>query len=140
MDPQALRRPLLDADVIEQHKGCHRHHHNTQRLRHPDSLSEQLPVEEVQAVGPQALDPAAAQAVPQEIEPGVLPVEPTALGHDEQDQQQANQIPEALIEKGRMDLDAGILADPQLHPPGQGSLPAESLPIDEIGPPADDLA
>ena len=57
-----------------------------------------------------------------------------------QDQQQANQIPEALIEKGRMDLDAGILADPQLHPPGQGSLPAESLPIDEIGPPADDLA
>ena len=39
-----------------------------------------------------------------------------------------------------MDLDGGIRAGPQLHPPGQGSLGAESLPVDEVGPPANDLA
>ena len=39
-----------------------------------------------------------------------------------------------------MDLDVLIGADPQPHPPGQVRQSAEGLPVDEIGPAADDLA
>ncbi len=50
------------------------------------------PVKEVQAVGPQALHPGAAQAVPQEVKPGILPVKAAALGHHEQDQHQPDKF------------------------------------------------
>ncbi len=62
------------------------------------------PVEEVQAVRPQALDPEAAHAVPEEVEPGVLAVKVPGLGDDEEDQAAGPHVPEALIEEGGVDL------------------------------------
>ena len=131
---------LFDLDVVEQHHRGGDCQKQTQRLRHPDGLPQERPVKEIQAVRPQPLDPEPAQAVPQEVEPGVLPIEPAGFGDHEQDQQKPDQIPQALIEKRGMDLDILRGAGPQAHPPGQRGLGAEGLPIDEVGPAADALA
>ena len=130
----------LALDFIEQGQDRHENHDGTEGLGDPDGLAEKGPVEEVQAVGPQALDPGPAQAVPEEVEPGVLPVEPAAFGDDEEDQQQPHEVPEALVEKGGVDLHVLGGAGPQAHPPGQVRQATEGLPVDEVGPAADDLA
>ena len=126
--------------MIKEHAGRHGCQQQAQGLGHPNGLAQECPVEQIQAVGPQALDPGPAQAVPEEVEPGVLPVEPASLGDDEEDQQQPDQVPKALVEERGMDLHVLGGADPHPHPPGQVRQAAEGLPVDEVGPAADDLA
>ena len=130
----------MELDVVVQHEEGHEYHHKAQGLRHPDGLATDGPVEEIQAVGPQALDPEAANAVPQEVEPGVLTVEAAGLGYHEDDEQQAHQIPQALIQERGVDLHQLAGDGGQLHPPGQGGLGTEGLPVHEVAPPADALA
>ena len=130
----------LDFELVEQRQDGRSHHDGAEGLGDPDGLAEEGPVEEVQAVGPQTLDPGPAQAVPEEVEPGVLPVEPAASGHHEEDEQKPDEVPQALVKEGGMDLHVLAGAGPHPHPPGQVRRPAESLPVDEVGPAADDLA
>ena len=122
--------------------GQHREHEQrqAQRLGDADGLALEGPVEEVQAVGTQALDPEAADAVPQEVEAGILTVEAAVLGDGEHQDQQSDQIPHALVEEGGVDFDGLGGAGPQLHAPGQVGHAAEGLAVDEVGPAADALA
>ena len=131
---------LLEFDLIKQHQSRRDHHDRAESLGDPYGLAKEGPVKEIQAVGPQALDPGPAQTVPEEVEPGVFPVEAAALGDHEEDQQQANEVPQALVEEGGVDLHILRGAGPHPHPPGQVRQTAEGLPVDEVGPAADDLA
>ena len=131
---------MADADLIEEHGGGHQDHHKAQRLGDPDGLAHKGPVEEVEAVRPQALDPEAAHAVPEEVEPGVLAVKVPGLGDDEEHQAEAQDVPEALIEEGGVDLHVAAIDGGEAHPPGEGGLGAEGLPVHEVAPAADGLA
>ena len=118
----------------DQHHEGDDHQHHAEGLGHPDGLTKQGPVKQVQAVGAHPLDPGPADAVPDEVEAGVLPVEGPGLGDDEDDEEQTDEIPQALVEEGGMDLDVLRGGGPQPHPPGQVGLPAEGLAVDEIPP------
>ena len=129
-----------EAQVDHHHTGGNHHQHDAQCLGDPDGRAHERPVKQIQAVRPQALDPGAAKAVPQEIKAGVFAVKPAALGDDKHHQQQADQVPKALIEKGGVYFNILVGTGPQPHPPGQGSLGAEGLPVHKIAPPANGLA
>ena len=60
----------MELDMVQEHEGRHKHHHHRHRLRYTDGLTEQLPAEEIEAVGAETLDPEATKAVPQEVKPG----------------------------------------------------------------------
>ena len=61
-------------------------------------------------------------------------------GHHKHDQQQADQIPQTLIQEGRMHLDQLTALERQLHPAENRGLCAESLTVHEVAPAANDLA
>jgi len=130
----------VEPDVVKQHRQGGDHQQQAQHLGHPDGLPGDGPVEQIQAVGAQTLDPEAAHTVPQEVEAGVLAVEPPGLGYHKNDQQQADDVPQALIQEGGVDLHQFPSSGGQLHAPGQGGLGAEGLPVQEIAPAADGLA
>ena len=62
------------------------------------------------------------------------------LGDDEEDQAEAQDVPEALIEEGGVDLHVAAIDGGEAHPPGEGGLGAEGLPVHEVAPAADGLA
>ena len=126
-------------EIPNQHKYAHQHHHGAESLGHPYGLAEKLPVEQVQAVRAQALHPEAAQAVPQEVKPGVLPVKLPVLRHHKQQQKQTYEVPKALVEKGGMHLNEGAHFSGELHAEHGGGLCAEGLSVHKVAPPAHDL-
>ena len=130
----------MELDVVKQHRQSGDHQHQAQHLGHPDGLAGDGPVEQIQAVGAQALDPEAAHAVPQEVEAGVLTVEPPGLGYHKNDQQQADEVPQALVQEGGMYLHQLPGSGGQLHAPGHGGFRAKGLAVQEIAPAADGLA
>ena len=123
-----------------QHQKSGDDQHQAEQLAHPHRPAEDRQVKEVQTVGAQALDPEPAHAVPDEIEAGVLPVEGPGLGHHQQDQQQPHEVPQALVQESGVDLDVLGGGGPKPHPPGQGGLPAEGLPVHEVAPAAHGLS
>ena len=133
-DEEGLLPVGVAALADDQHHEGDDHQHHAEGLGHPDGLTKQGPVKQVQAVGAHPLDPGPADAVPDEVEAGVLPVEGPGLGDDEDDEEQTDEIPQALVEEGGMDLDVLRGGGPQPHPPGQVGLPAEGLAVDEIPP------
>ena len=118
----------------------HIYQHQAQHLGHPDGLAGDGPVEQIQAVGAQTLDPEAAHAVPQEVEAGVLTVESPGLGYHKNDQQQADEVPQALVQEGGMYLHQLPGSGGQLHAPGHGGFRTKGLAVQEIAPAADGLA
>ena len=90
---------------------------------------------DIQAVRAQALDPCAAGAVPCGIEQRDLALEP-AFFRIEMQQDEAGEVPEGLIEEGRVDHALAVDG----HAPGEGRRAAVGLAVDEIAPAADALA
>ena len=87
---------------------------------------------DIQAVRAQALDPCAAGAVPCGIEQRDLALEP-AFFRIEMQQDKAGEVPEGLIEEGRVDHALAVDG----HAPGEGRRAAVGLAVDEIAPAAD---
>ena len=107
-------------------------------LGHPNGR-----VEKVQAVGTQAFDASAAHTVPGKIAQKHLTVELAPFLGDHRQQDQSQQVPQGLVEKGWVDLGilqsaAHVLIDP--HTPRQIGRPAVSLNVHEIAPAAHQLA
>ena len=83
----------MELDVVQKHECRHKHHHHGHRLGYADGLTEQLPAEEIEAVGAETLDPKAAETVPQELEPRHFTVKLTILLHEEHDDEKSDDIP-----------------------------------------------
>ena len=97
-------------------------------------------MEKIEAVSPQALDPEAAEAVPEKVEAGALAVKAAGAGDDKIEQQQTDQIPKAFVEERRMHVHIGRTRGPQAHPPGKVSKIAEGFSIHKVAPAPDGLA
>ena len=134
--------------------------HQRDGRRHRDQrhdLAEAQPgVPDEQRVGAQALDPVAAQAVPDNIHQEQLAVE-AAVPPVQPEHQQPEQAPEAFVQEGGVNrlgrvhrnalggqggLDAGqvVVGALAVHAPGQGGVGAEGFLIDKVAPAADALA
>ena len=96
---------------------------------------------DVQAVGAQALDERAADAVPHGVEQNELAVKlPLVFAEPEVQQQKAHKVPQALVQKRRMYIH-GLPAGEREPHAGKGlGLAAERLAVDEVAPAADALA
>ena len=133
----------------KQHGGCN------DRADGHQLAGAQAGIANEQRVGAQTFDPAAAQAVPDDIGQEDLPVELAALDKACQDDK-ACQAPDAFIQESRMHRSGGVdshtggqcdlhrlqvgFGSLAVHAPGQRSVRAEGLLIDEVAPAADALA
>ena len=120
---------FADAQIQPQAAGGQQKY-NGQHLR-----GAQVGAPDVQTVGAQTFDPAAAQAVPHQIQQKDLAVELAAVQVQGQ-QQHAQQIPQGFIQKGGMHRRGAVDA----HAPGQGGLIAKGLGVAEVAPAADALS
>ena len=76
--------------LIDQQHRRHDTQHHAQQLGYTDRHTQQRPVEQIQAVGAQSLNPGAAKAIPEQIELKILPIKFAVLLHNQNDQQQTD--------------------------------------------------
>ena len=96
---------------------------------------------DIQTVCPQALDPGAADAVPEKVKQRSLSVVAAAafpLPNDQSDQ--TDEVPQALIQESRVHADTAAVRCGELHAAEDIRLRAEGFAVHEVAPAADDLS